>query len=38
MERREFLGALTAPLIVGGTSAGQTPAPAPAKAMEICAV
>ena len=28
MERREFLGALTAPLIVAGTSSGQAPAPA----------
>jgi len=30
MERRAFLGALTAPLIVGGTSAAQTQTPAPA--------
>jgi hydroxypyruvate isomerase len=28
MERREFLGALTAPLIIAGTSSGQAPAPA----------
>jgi len=28
MERRAFLGALTAPLIVGGTLSGQVPAPA----------
>jgi len=30
MERREFLGALTAPLIVAGTSSGQAPAQTPA--------
>jgi hydroxypyruvate isomerase len=28
MERREFLGTLTAPLIVAGTASGQVPAPA----------
>ena len=32
MERRAFLGALTAPLIVGGTLSAQTPAPAQAPA------
>jgi hydroxypyruvate isomerase len=30
MERREFLGALTAPLIVAGTGSGQTPPQTPA--------
>jgi hydroxypyruvate isomerase len=32
MERREFLGALTAPLIVAGASSGQTPPQTPAQA------
>jgi hydroxypyruvate isomerase len=37
MERREFLGALSAPLIIAGTTSGQAPAPAqtPAPASTI---
>jgi hydroxypyruvate isomerase len=40
MRRREFLGALTAPLIVAGTSSGQTPAPGqtPASASALSTV